>query len=183
MSLPSLTASFTNSGSAALGVETSGRKHTAAASIRIRRFELHRANELPLVFTLVGTIPAPPPRRRIVTQGQVGKPTCRTRERKTMNGSTEKRKPPIVLHGVGLQAGASACRRRAGKRNRRYATVAAHWRMRPAARGPANQFSACRENWIDSSHARGNGNSHAIHSHGKNEHSPYDVVQCARGIA
>ena len=108
---------------------------------------------------------------------------CRTRERKTMSGSTEKRKPPIVLHGVGVQAGASACRRRAGKRNRRDATVAAHWRMRPAARGPANQFAACRENWIDSSHALGNGNSRAIHSHGKNEHSPYDAVRCARGIA
>ena len=108
---------------------------------------------------------------------------CRTRERKTMSGSTEKRKPPIVLHGVGVQAGASACRRRAGKRNRRDATVAAHGRMRPAARGPANQFSACRENWIDSSHACGNGNSRATHSHGKNEHSPYDAVRCARGIA
>ena len=82
-----------------------------------------------------------------------------TSERKTMSGSTEKRKPPIVLHGVGVQAGASACRRRTGKGNRRDATVAAHWRMRPAARGPANQFSACRENWIDSSHARGTGNS------------------------
>jgi hypothetical protein len=32
-----------------------------AARIRIRRFELHRANELPLVFTLAGTIPAPAP--------------------------------------------------------------------------------------------------------------------------
>ena len=27
-----------------------------------------------------------------------------TSERRTMNGSTEKWKPPIVLHGVGLQA-------------------------------------------------------------------------------
>jgi hypothetical protein len=66
-----------------------------------------------------------------------------------MNGSSEKRKPPIVLHGAGLQAGASACRRRAGRRKRRDAAVAPQWRMRPAVRGPANQFSACRENWIE----------------------------------
>jgi hypothetical protein len=94
-----------------------------------------------------------------------------------MNGSTEKRKPPIVLHGVGLEAGASTCRRRAGRRKRRDAAVAAHWRMRPAVREPANPFSACRETWIDSSHAPGNGNARAINSHGQDEHPLNNAVR------
>jgi hypothetical protein len=58
MSLPSLTVSFTNAGSAALRVEASGRNHTAAASIRIRRLAFVRVNELPLVVALADTIPA-----------------------------------------------------------------------------------------------------------------------------
>ena len=99
-----------------------------------------------------------------------------------MNGSTEKRKPPIVLHGVGLQAE----RQRADAE--RVEGIAAmrpwpHIGERPAVRGPANQFSACRENWIDSSHAPGSGNSRAIHSHGQNEHPLNDAVRCTRGIA
>jgi hypothetical protein len=32
-----------------------------------------------------------------------------------------------------------------GSKESPHAAVAAHWRRRPAARGPANQFSACRE--------------------------------------
>lgn len=100
-----------------------------------------------------------------------------------MNGSTEKRKPPIVLHGVGQQrerqrtdaervGGIAAMR-----------PVAAHWRMRPAVREPANPFSACRENWIDSSHTPGNGNSRASHSHGQGEHPLNNAVRCTRAIA
>jgi hypothetical protein len=42
-----------------------------------------------------------------------------TAEGKTMNGSAQSGKPSIVLHGVGVQAGASACWRRAGRRSRR----------------------------------------------------------------
>jgi hypothetical protein len=61
-------------------------------------------------------------------------------EGKTMNGSAQKRKPSIVLHGVGVQAGASACRRRAGRRSRREAAVAAHWRRGPAAGEATNSF-------------------------------------------
>jgi hypothetical protein len=80
-----------------------------------------------------------------------------------MNGSTETREPPIVLHGVGLQ-------------RERQRGDAERVGMRPAVRGPANQFSACREDWIDSSHAPGNGNSRAIHSHGQREHPPNDAV-------
>jgi hypothetical protein len=68
-----------------------------------------------------------------------------TAEGKTMNGSAEKRQPSIVLHGVGVQAGASACWRRAGRRSRREAAVAAHWRMGPAAGGPTNSFFVRRE--------------------------------------
>jgi hypothetical protein len=100
-----------------------------------------------------------------------------------MNGSTEKRKPPIVLHGAGEQAGASACQRRADRRTRQRAAVAAHWRRRPAVREPANPFSACQENWIDSSHAPGNGNSRTVNRHRDNEHLLDNVVRCTRGIA
>jgi hypothetical protein len=88
-----------------------------------------------------------------------------TAEGKTMNGSAEKRQPSIVLHGVGVQAGASACWRRAGRRSRREAAVAAPWRMGPAAGGPTNNFFASRENGIDSSHAHRNGNLRAMFRH------------------
>ena len=88
---------------------------------------------------------------------------------KTMNGSAQSGKPSIVLHGVGVQAGASACWRRAGRRCRREAAVAAHWRMGPAAGGPTNSFFACSENWIDSSHAPRSSNSRAMFRHAQDD--------------
>ena len=88
-----------------------------------------------------------------------------TSEGKTMNGSAQSGKPSIVLHGVGVQAGASACWRRAGRRCRREAAVAAHWRLGPAAGGPTNSFFARRENGIDSSPAPRNSNSRAMFRH------------------
>src|SRR6476660_5069189 len=59
-----------------------------------------------------------------------------TAEGKTMNGSAQSGKPSIVLHGVGVQPGASACWRRARRRCRREAAVAAHWRMDPRQEDP-----------------------------------------------
>src|SRR5512132_5706 len=64
MSLPSLTAGLTNAGSTALRAEASGRKHTATAQLRIRRFERDRANGLPLQFILAGPFPVPSPQVR-----------------------------------------------------------------------------------------------------------------------
>ena len=75
-----------------------------------------------------------------------------------MNGSTYNFPPPIVLHGVGSQAErqlADAERVKESPRCDRGRTLANETR----GQGPANQFSPCRENWIDSSHALGNGNS------------------------
>ena len=54
--------------------------------------------------------------------------------------------------------------------------MAAHWRMRPAVRGPANNFSTPRENVIDPSHAPGNRNSHAIGRHSENDRALNDAV-------
>jgi hypothetical protein len=46
-------------------------------------------------------------------------------------------------------------------------------------KGPANQFSACHENSIDSSFS-GGGNSRAIHGHSQNEHPLKHAVRCTR---
>ena len=48
--------------------------------------------------------------------------------------------------------------------------------MRPAVRGPANYFSARRESLIDSSHAPGNRNSHAICCHGEDDRALNDAA-------
>jgi hypothetical protein len=101
-------------------------------------------------------------------------------------GDDERFRPQRNVHRpawVGVQTGASACRRRAGRRNRRETAVAAHWRMGPAVRVPTNQFSTCRENPVDSSHTPGSGNSRAIDHHGRHERAPNDAVRCTRGVA
>ncbi len=50
------------------------------------------------------------------------------------------------------------------------------WRMRPAVRRPANHFSTRRENLIDSSHAPGHRNSHAIGRHSEDDPALNDAV-------
>ena len=72
------------------------KKHTPAASIRIRRFDLHRATERPLVFTLAGTIPVPPP----PANG---------------NARTGRNIDPEVASGVTITRSARLSRRRCGQ--------------------------------------------------------------------
>jgi hypothetical protein len=50
-------------------------------------------------------------------------------------------------------------------------------------KGTRESVLCVSRDWIDSSHAPGNGNSRAIHSRGQNEHPLNDAVRCTRGIA